>query len=298
MDTYFDENALKNWFNMQTSTYEGKPVCLKVEFYQKLGAKIERRETKSYDGDDLNNLKNNDRNTIACQKYNKEQAWEWLSKTLDSFIPSGTQDLVIYYMTSNGTAKSHYPLKLKAKQETSMLNNLHRLTNNSTSTQSNLIGTIEELLKAKQSGKTEDQIRAEIKHELEQQRKIEDLQNQIDYIQEERLGSLKKIGYILESSPELSKTFAAMIQGLAAVAGAKIGQMINGMQQQQQQTAAVGTIDVNQDNQVTVQAALAAVQKEFPDEKVEITLIKLAKVLEQNQSFKPVIIGMMDKIEL
>lgn len=298
MDTYFDENALKNWFNMQTSTYEGKPVCLKVEFYQKLGAKIERRETKSYDGDDLNNLKNNDRNTIACQKYNKEQAWEWLSKTLDSFIPSGTQDLVIYYMTSNGTAKSHYPLKLKAKQETSMLNNLHRLTNNSTSTQSNLIGTIEELLKAKQSGKTEDQIRAEIKHELEQQRKIEDLQNQIDYIQEERLGSLKKIGYILESSPELSKTVAAMLQGLAGIAGAKIGQIINGMQQQQQQTAAVGTIDVNQNNQVTVQAALAAVQKEFPNEKVEITLIKLAKVLEQNQSFKPMIISMMDKIEL
>lgn len=298
MDTYFDENALKNWFNMQTSTYEGKPVCLKVEFYQKLGAKIERRETKSYDGDDLNNLKNNDRNTIACQKYNKEQAWEWLSKTLDSFIPSGTQDLVIYYMTSNGTAKSHYPLKLKAKQETSMLNNLHRLTNNSTSTQSNLIGTIEELLKAKQSGKTEDQIRAEIKHELEQQRKIEDLQNQIDYIQEERLGSLKKIGYILESSPELSKTVAAMLQGLAGIAGAKIGQIINGMQQQQQQTAAVGTIDVNKNNQVTVQAALAAVQKEFPNEKVEITLIKLAKVLEQNQSFKPMIISMMDKIEL
>lgn len=296
MDTYFDENALKNWFNMQTSTYEGKPVCLKVEFYQKLGAKIERRETKSYDGDDLNNLKNNDRNTIACQKYNKEQAWEWLSKTLDSFIPSGTQDLVIYYMTSNGTAKSHYPLKLKAKQETSMLNNLHRLTNNST--QSNLIGTIEELLKAKQSGKTEDQIRAEIKHELEQQRKIEDLQNQIDYIQEERLGSLKKIGYILESSPELSKTVAAMLQGLAGIAGAKIGQIINGMQQQQQQTAAVGTIDVNKNNQVTVQAALAAVQKEFPNEKVEITLIKLAKVLEQNQSFKPMIISMMDKIEL
>lgn len=293
-NTYFDIQALKNWFDMQTATYAGKPVCLKVEFYQKIGNRVVGRETKSFDGTDLKDTTGNLPELIS--KYTYDHAWSWLMQTIDSFIPSGVIDLTIFYMTSNGSAKSHYPIKLTQKTgEKLELSNLMNFTNQNN--KPDLIGTLREALKSN-TGKTEEEIRAEVRHELEQQKRIEDLESMVENIREEKLGSLKKIGYILEASPELGKAVAGLVQGIAGLVGSQIGKMVNNMSNQQQ-AAQVGIIHAESNEQIyTVEMALNEVKKQFPNEEPVLTLLKLLKVLEENESFRPMLIGMMQKIKL
>lgn len=290
---YFDFTALRNWFDMQVQTYQGKPVCLKVEFYQKVGNKLVNRETKNFDGEEVTSFKDD----FAINKYTAEKAWDWLNSTLDTLIPAGITELTVFYQTSKSGVKSHYPISLTAKKSDLKLSNLSNLHSNASNT--DLIGTLQQVLQAGHTSKTEDEIRAEIRHELEQEKRIEDLENMVENIREEKLGSLKKIGHILESSPELSKTVAAMLQGIAGLVGSQIGKMVNNMTTTpQMQQAQVGTMDINGNKIVTDAMVFNAVRQQFPSEDPRISILKLVKVLEENESFKPMLTQMMQKVEL
>lgn len=298
MKAYFDLEAVKNWYDSQTNTYQNKPSCLKVQFYQKVGTKTEVRETKNYDGDDLVSLSEGDNNSIACQRFTPSSGWYWLQNTINSFIPSGTEKLMISYYTSNGSAKSSFPISLNRKQDIVSFNNIGGLSGQKNQ---NLVEVIAGLMQQNTSIKSEAELRAEILKDVQRDRRIEDLEDHIEYLKEEQLGGLKKIGAILDGSPEIAKGVGAGIQMLFGVIGQHIGKFANNLANNQQSaTAAVGTLDTDKKETViiTIDVAMAAVEKEFPNENPIITIYKLAKVLEQNPMFKPMIQAKLKEIEL
>jgi ATP-dependent protease HslVU (ClpYQ) peptidase subunit len=309
MNAYFDINAVKSWYDTQTQTYQGKPSCLKVEFYQKVGTKVETRETKNFDGDDIRDLSNPQNLATACKRFTPEGGWAWLARTIDCFIPSGEERLMISYFTANGSAKSNFPISLNRKQD-AMMTNFSNISGLSGTNGTNPNELVQKLIGMIQNGqgtatKTEAEMRAEILKDVSRDRRIEELEDTIEFLKEERLGGMQKIGQILESSPELARGVGSGINMLFGVLGEQIGKAVNGFQNanakgQNMQRAAVGTLETNDKETIiiTIDVALAAVKAQFSDQDPIVSIYKLAKVLEQNEMFKPTIQNMMQKIEL
>lgn len=302
MNAYFDIQAVKNWYDATTQTYQNKPSCLKVEFYQKVGTRTETRETKNFEKEDLEDLTKGENLAIACKRFTAEGGWNWLVRTIDNFIPSGVENLMVSYYTSNGAAKGHFPVSLNKKQDVSLtaFSNISGLSGTSGNQQNDFLQAIAGMLGQVKTVKTEEELREEIRKDLERDRKIEDLENYIEQVQNEKLGALNKIGAILQTSPELAAGVGSGINMLFGVLGQQLGKVINGFAQgNPAPTASVGTIESEgEDVIITIDVALAEVQKQFPNENPIITIYKLAKVLEQNAMFKPTIQSMIEKIEI